>query len=105
MERPKGKEDRGEEEGMSEERGAAECHCASHSAHCHSQEELQRHTVWMANRQYIEDHNTFNTENTGFTLAMNQFGDLVSSTKCQGNVYVASYVHVLRFILDKNTTC
>ena len=45
---------------------------------CFSQEEILRNTVWVANRKYIENHNGFSANKTGFTLAMNQFGDLVS---------------------------
>ena len=40
------------------------------------QEELARHSVWLDNKKYIEQHNS-NAEERGFTLAMNQFADLV----------------------------
>ena len=43
-----------------------------------SQEELQRHYVWLDNKKYIEQHNMNEAEEKGFTLAMNQFADLVS---------------------------
>ena len=40
-------------------------------------EELDRHLVWLSNREYIDSHNA-NSHIFGFTLAMNHFGDLVS---------------------------
>ena len=48
-------------------------------------EELERHIVWLSNRKYIEQHNA-NADIFGFTLRMNQFGDLVSmqSTEVYG---------------------
>ena len=39
-------------------------------------EELERHLVWLANREYINAHNK-NADLFGFTLAMNHFGDMV----------------------------
>ena len=39
-------------------------------------EELERHFVWLSNMKYIEHHNA-NADIFGFTLAMNQFGDMV----------------------------
>lgn len=43
-------------------------------------EELRRHIVWLANGKYIEEHNKYSDE-FGFTLKMNHFGDLVSLSK------------------------
>ena len=43
-------------------------------------EELDRHIVWLANREYINAHNQ-NAHILGFTLAMNHFGDMVSFLK------------------------
>ena len=40
------------------------------------QEELEKHIVWLSNKKYIEQHNA-NAHIFGYTLAMNQFGDLV----------------------------
>ena len=40
-------------------------------------EELERHLVWLANREYINGHNQ-NAHIFGFTLAMNHLGDIVS---------------------------
>ena len=40
-------------------------------------EELQRHITWLSNKKFIEVHNQFNAT-FGYTLAMNEFGDLVS---------------------------
>lgn len=45
----------------------------------HSQEELEKHIVWLSNKKYIEEHNA-NADKFGFKLAMNQFGDVVRST-------------------------
>lgn len=41
------------------------------------QEESRRHSIWLENMLYIEEHNS-NAEKHGFTLKMNAFGDLVS---------------------------
>lgn len=71
---------RGGEGGEEGERGDI-CRCISQCIrhnYCFSQEEILRNTVWVANRKYIENHNGFSANKTGFTLAMNQFGDLVS---------------------------
>ena len=40
-------------------------------------EELERHLVWLANREYINAHNQ-NSHIFGFTLTMNHLGDMVS---------------------------
>ena len=40
-------------------------------------EELERHLVWLSNREYINAHNA-NSDVFGFTLSMNHFGDIVS---------------------------
>ena len=39
-------------------------------------EELQRRIIWEANKRYVDNHNEFADE-FGFTLAMNEFADLV----------------------------
>lgn len=39
-------------------------------------EELYRHVVWQSNLRFIEAHNAFN-KTFGYTLAMNEMGDLV----------------------------
>ena len=41
-------------------------------------EELERHLVWLANREYISAHNK-NAHILGFTLAMNHLGDIVGN--------------------------
>ena len=41
-------------------------------------EELFRRDVWLANKMYIEQHNLKKAQQSGYHLAMNQFGDLVS---------------------------
>jgi len=40
-----------------------------------TEEELMRHTVWESNKKYIDNHNE-HADTLGFTLAMNEFGDL-----------------------------
>ena len=39
-------------------------------------EELERHLVWLTNREYINTHNE-NAHVTGFTLRLNQYADWV----------------------------
>ena len=39
-------------------------------------EELQKHITWKSNHQYVDAHNA-HKDIYGFTLKMNQFGDLV----------------------------
>ena len=39
-------------------------------------EDLERHLVWLSNREYIQQHNA-NFETFGFTLALNHLGDMV----------------------------
>ena len=39
-------------------------------------EELERHLTWLSNREYILQHNA-NSHIFGFTLSLNQFGDMV----------------------------
>ena len=39
-------------------------------------EELERHLTWLSNREYILQHNA-NAHIFGFTLSLNQFGDMV----------------------------
>ena len=45
-------------------------------SYVHRREELERHIIWASYRKYIEEHNA-NSDTFGYTLAMNQFGDLV----------------------------
>ncbi len=40
------------------------------------EEELQRHITWQSNKKYIDEHNQ-HTDVYGFTMAMNEFGDMV----------------------------
>ena len=39
-------------------------------------EELKKHVVWKSNQKYIEEHNKYN-DKFGYTLEMNEYGDLV----------------------------
>ena len=41
-------------------------------------EEMKRHSVWLTNKEYIDMHNS-NADVSGYTLAMNEFGDMVST--------------------------
>ena len=41
------------------------------------QEEVERHSVWLTNREFVLTHNA-NWQDHGYTLALNQFADLVS---------------------------
>ncbi len=42
-------------------------------------EEVYRHVIWKSNKRFIEAHNLYN-ETFGYTLAMNEMGDLVRMT-------------------------
>ncbi len=41
-----------------------------------STEELERYVIWRSNKAYIESHNEYSQE-FGYTVRMNKFGDLV----------------------------
>lgn len=43
-----------------------------------SSEALERYIIWRSNVAYIENHNAF-ADVMGFSLAMNSFGDMVST--------------------------
>lgn len=43
-------------------------------------EELRRNVVWQSNQKYIDEHNK-HSDVFGFTLGMNEYGDLVSQHK------------------------
>ena len=40
--------------------------------------ELSKHLVWLSNKKYIDEHNK-HANVLGYGLAMNQFGDMVST--------------------------
>ena len=42
----------------------------------YEEEEMKRSQIWLQNKRFIENHN-MNGEATSYTLAMNEFGDLV----------------------------
>lgn len=48
-------------------------------------DELYRHVIWQSNKKFIDSHNQFN-QTFGYTLAMNELGDLVR---------INCYVHCL----------
>ncbi len=41
-------------------------------------EEIEKHILWLSNKEYIDQHNA-NSHIFGYTLALNQFGDMVCS--------------------------
>lgn len=45
-------------------------------------EELERQIIWESNMKFVENHNA-NADKLGFTVAMNEFADLVSKTNCE----------------------
>lgn len=50
------------------------------------EDEWKRHTIWLANQEYINEHNA-EQDVFGFTLAMNQFGDMVRPFDIIASVY------------------
>ena len=56
--------------------------------------ELERHLVWLSNREYINAHNK-NADIFGFTLAMNHFGDMVRICfKKPPGIILCNMVHI-----------
>ena len=41
--------------------------------------ELRRHTIWQANKKYVDEHNEHLADRLGFTLAINEYSDLDSA--------------------------
>ena len=41
-------------------------------------EELEKHRIWLSNRQYVIEHNK-NVDLHGYTLSLNHFGDMVNA--------------------------
>ena len=58
-------------------------------------EELDRHLIWLANRQFIIGHN-MNAHIFGFSLAMNKFGDIVRSYY---TVIILAYINCVNIII------
>lgn len=50
------------------------------------EEAMQRLAIWTSNKKYVELHNA-NADVYGFTLAMNEYADLVSGCGCVGATY------------------
>lgn len=48
-----------------------------HKSYSGEQDEIEKHSVWMANREFVINHNA-NWPEHGYSLALNQFADLVS---------------------------
>ena len=63
-------------------------------------EELERHLVWLANREYINVHNK-NSHIFGFTLAMNHLGDLVSLLSSK----TALFINCLYRLIQNTAIC
>lgn len=59
-----------------------------------TEEELMRHTVWESNKKYIDNHNE-HADTLGFTLAMNEFGDLVRILLALKNLYYTDCYNVI----------
>ena len=65
--------------------------------------ELRRHTIWQANKKYVDEHNQHLADRLGFTVGLNEYSDLDSAEfakqltgalphskpKPTGNTYVA----------------
>ena len=52
---------------------------AEHSkSYSGGKQEAQRHSAWLANRDFVLSHNS-NWQEHGYSLALNQFADLVST--------------------------
>jgi len=45
------------------------------------EDELTRYAIWVSNNAYIKEHNK-HSDVHGFTLEMNQFGDMVGCSMC-----------------------
>ena len=63
-------------------------------------EELERHLVWLSNREYINAHNK-NAEEFGFIMSMNQFSDRVSHTT-KLHAIISSVPHSMMVSLQHN---
>ena len=55
-----------------------------------SSEELERHLIWLSNRKYIDGHNA-NVHVFGYSLSMNQYGDMVRAIYIYGDMVRAIY--------------
>ena len=67
-------------------------------------EELERHITWLSNKKYIEQHNA-NADVLGFTLAMNHFGDLVSTLtplSASGSLFFRNGYSNMHTLLNQN---
>lgn len=53
-------------------------------------EELRKHVTWMSNKAYIEQHNQY-SDTFGYTLKMNNFGDLSSQEFVRDYMCVSSH--------------
>ena len=54
--------------------------------------ELERHLVWLSNKEYIDHHNA-NSELFGYTLAMNHHGDLVGLITDKGRTGIGNVLY------------
>ena len=56
-------------------------------------EERERHAVWLENREFVLSHNA-DWQEHGYSLALNQFADLVCPT-IAGTTEIAYYIYLL----------
>ena len=76
---------------------------ATHSrSYLNTSEELERYVIWRSNQAFIENHNSY-AEKLGFTLQMNQFGDLVSLSAnykpIPCTITVPIYIHIYNAVI------
>ena len=65
-------------------------------------EELERHTVWLANKKYIEEHNA-RADAFGYKLAMNHLGDLVCMVTYVLYTFIGRALLFKYYRVQKNT--
>lgn len=63
-------------------------------------EELERFVIWRANQAFIDYHNSY-ADKLGFTLRMNQFGDLVRN----GFVELTTSIHEIYLSSSRISLC
>lgn len=55
-------------------------------------EELDRHLVWLSNKEYIESHNAY-SDVFGYTLELNKFADMVRTTEASSWEFWGLAIH------------
>ena len=56
--------------------------------------EFARQVIWESNKKFVENHNA-NADKNGFTVAMNEFADLVSFVSKIHSIYVHFFARML----------